>query len=217
VKARIVSFDSENHYAVQLILPWYVVGRLDDAERQRVEAHLPDCARCRADVAWQRRLRSAAIQPETVGDVEHGLAALRSRIASEAHEATQAPAAASKTRRMPWRRVRLAWWRWAFALQSAAMLGFALLLFVPRPADDVYHALGSAPAASADLIVVFQPTATEAQIRQALLASDSRLVGGPSSTGAYLLSVAPRQRDRALEQLRHAPGVARVDSLETAR
>lgn len=221
MKGRIVPFDSENHFAVQLLLPWYVVERLDSTERARVEAHLADCPRCQADVAWQLKLRGAPIEADAAGDVEHGLAAMLSRVASEPRaaapaangEASAASGTASSTERAK-RRRSTSWWRWAFALQFAATLGVALLLFVPQPVENVYHALGAAPAASANLIVVFRATATEPQIRQALRASDAQLVGGPTVTGAYLLGVAPAQRARALERLRSAPAVARVDSLD---
>jgi anti-sigma factor RsiW len=37
------------HRELELLLPWYVKGRLDAAETQRVQAHLETCPTCRAE------------------------------------------------------------------------------------------------------------------------------------------------------------------------
>ena len=41
--------------AVQKLLPWYLTGRLEDAERLQVDEHLATCAECRAELETERQ------------------------------------------------------------------------------------------------------------------------------------------------------------------
>ena len=224
MNGRILRLGGDEHDIVQLLLPWVDGGHLDAAEAARVAAHLSGCARCQADLAWQRRLKELAAQaPAAVDvsgastDVDRGWAALRGRLD------TRAPVAAEVRGRSSIRppraaRPALPWWgglRWLVALQSTVIVGLAALAVMMLPRDDAYRALGSANrAGDASIIVVFRPDASELQIRQALRDSDVRLVDGPTVTGAYLLSAAPTQHAAALERLRHQSAVLRVESLE---
>ncbi|MEO8924897.1 MAG: zf-HC2 domain-containing protein [Caldimonas sp.] len=223
MNGKIIQLDSEDHREVQALLPWYIVERLNDAERRRVEAHLADCPRCQDHVAWQRTLCAARDEPASSIDVEQGLAAMLAKIGADeratarATAADPAPVGDPVHARLPGRRPMVStWWRWALGFQFASILGLTLLLFIPRSPDDHYRTLGAPMASSANLVVVFRPTATEEEIRQALRASEARLVGGPTVTDAYLLSAAPARRTAALERLRSDSAVIRVDSLDAA-
>lgn len=220
MNGRILRLGGAEHDIVQLLLPWYDGGSLDAAEAARVAAHLGSCARCQADMAWQRRLREAAAQAqspaeafETSADADRGWAALRGRIDADA-----ALARVRLARALPAARAASPWWgawRWVMALQSAVIVGLAALVVAPLPRDEPYRALGSASRASdASIVVVFRPDASELQIRQALRASDARLVDGPTVTGAYLLTTAPARHAAAIERLRRQSAVLRVESLE---
>ena len=208
MKARVLHLDSGEHGAVQAVLPWYANGTLDAAERAEVEAHLGDCARCRADLEFQRHLR-ATPAPETLpGDVDRGWLALRARLEAPAAETPRParPRAAPTTPR---------WWPLALGLQAAflgALVLAAAWLFLPH--SDAYRTLGAAPApTAANVLVVFRPEATEAEMRRALRAADARVVGGPTVTDAYLLRL-PALGPESLARLRAEPAVARVESLE---
>jgi hypothetical protein len=220
VTGRILRLGGDEHDAVQLLLPWYDGGSLEAAEVARVAAHLGACARCQADMGWQRRLRDAATQAassaeafETPADADRGWAALRGRIGGDGASAPArlaAPLPAVRAASPRWGA-----WRWVVALQSAVILGLAALVIAPLPRDDAYRALGSASRASdASIVVVFRPDASELQIRQALRDSGARLVDGPTVTGAYLLSTAPARHAAAIERLRGHGAVLRVESLE---
>jgi len=207
----------DEHDIVQLLLPWLDGGHLDAAESARVTAHLAGCARCQADIAWQRRLKDIVVdEPASThasGDVDRGWAALRGRLDSEASAGRGRPAKPLRTARAapPW------WggWRWVMALQSMVIVGLAALVVVMLPRDDAYRALGSpSRAGDASIVVVFRPEASELQIRQALRDSDVRLVDGPTVTGAYLLSAAPARHAAAIERLRRQAAVLRVESLD---
>jgi anti-sigma factor RsiW len=214
VKARILALDSDEHRAMQALLPWFVNGTLDELQAARVETHLAGCARCQADAAWQARLRdrpgAGAPADDAAGDVDRDWAALRSRIdAKRPATAPRTPRPAARER-WPWPR----WSRWVVAAQSGVMLVLALALFGATRPTEPYRGLGGAPVTTAaNAIVVFRPDATEAQIRAALRASDSRVVGGPTVMDAYLLHLAEPGPD-ALARLRSHPAVQRAESLD---
>ncbi len=206
MKARILALDSDEHRAVQSLLPWFVNGTLGAVEAGRVEAHIAECARCQADTAFQVRLRDLGVATEAVGDVERGWGALRGRLEPQAATARHAPGSP--------RRRWAGWLPLAFGLQGALVLVLAIswLMFPRQP--EPYRTLGAPPsAATANALVVFRADATEAQMRQALRASEARLVGGPTVTDAYLLSM-PDLGAQALARLRAQPGVVRVESLD---
>jgi hypothetical protein len=174
------------------LLPWYVTGQLDGAERARVEAHLNGCADCRAEVRFQRRLEAEVARLPL--DVEEGWARMRRRLAAD----------------RPGRRVvdalrrRAAWLGWGVA--AVVSLGAGALLLpslAPSQGAAAYHALGAAPRGTAgNVVVIFRPDATERQMRETLHASGARLVDGPTPADAYVLHVAPAQRPAALAILR---------------
>jgi len=211
VKADVLPMDGAEHQAVQLLLPWHGNGMLSDAELAQVEAHLASCARCRADLAWQARLRGARPEQATLAQapaVDRGWAALRAQIA--APDDTPAPRVPRKLG------TALPWWPIALALQSSLLvlvsLAFAWSMFAPR--GEPYRALGTgAPDSAANALVVFRPEATQAQMRDALRAGDARIVGGPTVTDAYLLHLNATGRD-ALARLRAQPGVLRIEALD---
>ena len=219
MNGRILRLGGDEHDIVQLLLPWYDGGHLDAAEVKRVTAHLGGCARCHADLAWQRKLRAVAADVPALagaaspaGDVDHGWAALRGQL--DAAAAAGRGRAAKPPRAARSAPPRWGGWRWVVALQSTVIVGLAALVIVMVPRDDAYRALGSpSRAGDASIVVVFRPEASEVQIRQALRDSDARLVDGPTVTGAYLLSVAPERHEHALARLRAAGSVLRVDSL----
>jgi anti-sigma factor RsiW len=207
VKARVLHLDSDEHGAVQAVLPWYANGTLDAAERAEVEAHLGDCARCRADLEFQRHLRATPAREALPGEVDRGWLALRAQIEAPAAESAR-PTPAHDRRSTP------RWWPLALGLQAAfvvVLMVASAWLFLPRP--DAYRTLGAAAPPAANALVVFRPDATEAEMRRALRAADARVVGGPTVTDAYLLRI-PELGEDSLARLRAEPAVARVESLE---
>lgn len=198
----VLHFDPEAHARVQSLLPWYVNGRLEDAERAAVDHHLAACPRCRADLVAERRLHTtlaAAAPTPPAPPAGSRLARALERLA---------PAA------LPVR------WRWVLGLQSALLLAALAVAAVlwQHARDDAlapYRAMGPTPAsAAANVVVMFKPEATEAQIRQALARCGARFAGGPTTTRAYLLAL-PAADAAALERLRSQPGVAMAESLAT--
>jgi anti-sigma factor RsiW len=207
---RVVPLNPDAHAEVQVLLPWYVTGRLEAGELAQIEAHLAACPRCAAEVEAERRLQAAHLGIETPGDVERSLAALRTRMAASRPAAQPALAPSAHAPRAGWWRGAPGWLQGALALQFAVIVGLAGWLLASPEGD--YRVLGSG-AASGNVVVKFRADAAEQDIRQALRASGARLVDGPTSTDAYLLVVPAGQEASAIARLRAQPQVVMAESL----
>ncbi len=212
MNGRIISLHGDLHDDACALLPWYVTGQLDDADVARIEAHLPTCAQCQADLAGERRLQAALSGlHEPVGDADAGFDALRDRLAPRSQGVAH--------NLVPARRTRLAqagrqwrdsapWLRWAMAAQLTllALAGMALVVTTHRAVSQApqYHTLGAAPdPAAANIVVVFRPDIRESELRQTLRDNRARLVGGPTAADAYLLHVDAAARSATVDRLRH--------------
>jgi anti-sigma factor RsiW len=83
MNSNIVHLEPDPHVAVQMLLPWYLTGRLAPEERTAVESHLSTCAQCRAELDTERQWRE--MQPVQMAhvDVEEGWARMRARLATD--------------------------------------------------------------------------------------------------------------------------------------
>jgi anti-sigma factor RsiW len=166
------------------LLPSYVTGQIDLEEQALVEHHVSTCAHCRRQLAFERRMidEFAAMTPE----IDSGWARLRRRIESQQRaswwdKVARDAGAAWQTLTRP-----------AVAALATAQLAFvgiagALLFSLSQPS---YQALGSSPPPqSANVIAMFRADTTESQLADLLRANGASLVGGPTSTDAYMLRV----------------------------
>jgi anti-sigma factor RsiW len=213
MSGRILHLEPDPHAQVQRLLPWYLTGRLDTAEHDAVEAHLAQCAECRAELRTERQWQLLQPGDGSQVDVEDGWARMRVRLGGDA----------PPPRRRAW--MRSAWRAGAGASARAwaapALLSVALAVAIgvtlrPAPAGGEYHALAAPAEAGATAVVRFRPDATEAQIRQGLKDSGARLVDGPTVSDAYVVRLPREHYAAALDKLRKAPGVALVEALESA-
>ena len=217
MSAKVLAIGADDaHQGVQALLPWYLSGGLDPAEVDVLEAHLSGCARCQAELAWERSVQAARAAPAGDaghGDVERGWARLRARI--EASERAASTGAAARPAPAPARlHVAMRRWRALAAAQFAAIGALAALLLWLPAHDERYHALGAAsPAPSGNLIVRFRPETPERELRGALAQAGARLVDGPTVTDAYLLEVPAARQAAALAALRAQPSVVLAESL----
>ena len=216
MSGRVVHLGTDVHQKVQALLPWYVCASLGAEERVRVEAHLAECARCQAELAWERKLQVAHADIDVPGDVDQGFALLRERIASAAAPRRRSSLA---TRLMHGWHKGPAWMLWALLGQCAVVAALSGWLLVPLAFEQRYRALGG-PAATpgaavgGNLIVRFRPEATEQEMRRALRDSEARLVYGPTTTDAYLLAVPTGHETAAVARLRNSSAVLLVESLD---
>ena len=197
------------HDEAEELIPWYVTGQLDDADRTLVENHLSSCVRCRRQLAAERQLidEFQTLTPE----VDTSWARLRAQIEPHSTPRSGFASAAAEF--------------WAFlsrpavATLAAAQLAFvilagAILLSLSQPS---YHALGGAEVSpGANIIIIFRPDATEGDIRIALRASGAQLVGGPTPADAYLVHVPAKQRESALARLQSDDNVQMAEPIDEA-
>ena len=186
----------EPHHEAEELLPWYVTGQLGFEEQTLVEQHVSSCAHCRRQLAFERRMidEFSTMTPE----VDSGWARLRRRIEQPSeswwHKIERDFAAVWQGFNRP-----------AVAAFAVAQLAFvvvagAVLLSLSQPS---YRALGSAPPPqTANIIVMFGADTTESQITDLLRANGASLVGGPTSTDAFLLRVPDSSRSAVLEKMR---------------
>ncbi len=219
MSANIVNLGSPMHQNVQDLLPWFVMGSLDDDDRTVVDEHLLACAACRRDTEWHRQVRAAHATLAPARDADRAFAALQARL----------PASMAGSPAVGWLSALRAWWqaqqpwaRYALALQPVLILGLAgALLMGPGKSvpeePGLFHALGQPTAAltAARLVVVFAPQTTQVEMRRVLLASGARIVDGPTAADAYILAVAPERAEQAAQQLRSEHSVLLIQALDT--
>ena len=201
----IIRLQDELHARTQGLLPWYVNGTLDAAEREAVDAHLAHCAECATEV---RREQALAAQIAELGiDTDHGWEAMRERM-------TRLPPRAAAPVRLLRRPVSFGWVVGA-QLAAAALIVAVLLPTRHDTTEPAYHVLGTATTARAgNVIVQFGPEVTTRQVQAALAGADAGIVDGPTVTGAYVLHVGDAQRAAALTRLRATPGMVLAEPID---
>ena len=196
------------HDEAEVLLTWYATGQLEPADRLLVERHLSACAGCREQLSVERRLihEFRGFAPE----VDAGWARLRRRM-----EPGRDRRIHPMPKRRGWSIVRHPAVAGLAAAQLALLvIGGSWLLSLSKP---TYRTLGSAPvAAAADVIVIFQPLATEQDVRATLKEANASIVDGPTDADAYLLHVPAEQRQQALSKLQRDRDVQMAQPIDGA-
>jgi hypothetical protein len=195
--ANIIRLHSDPHEQIEKLLPWYVTGQIEPADRVKVEAHLAECIGCQAELQFERRLSGEVADLPL--DMAPGWAELRRQLAVPLPYHRRAGRMRAAVRRAIVRPGKAAW----FLGAQAAIVLVAAVLIAPIERPAPYRTLGSGPAAAGgNIIVIFRPDTSEQDMRHTLVATGARLVDGPTSAAAYVLRVAPSRRAAALVKLR---------------
>jgi anti-sigma factor RsiW len=212
-----------SHQRVWELLPWYINGSLEPGERERVEAHLATCSRCREEAGLCQRTAEEIAGAGEVSPSPHPVQFQRllARIDESEREAEALPEA-GRPLLAPVRSLVRATprpFRWVMVAQAAAIFLLAGLLALraqrpgagsPAAPAAPYRTLSNpepAPVPSVRLRVMFQPKATEREIRDLLHGVSGEITAGPSPSGAYTIDV-PATRDPVgvvLARLRSEP------------
>jgi len=183
-------YTAAEHQDIGELLPWFVNGRLSDADRQRVDSHLRLCEVCRDELAAQHRIYR---EMSADAGVEHmpmaGLNRLRLRIENleDAGTARAAPEEASR---------------------SGAPAGSAN-----------YYTVTTAAAQPANTAIraVFAPTVTLSELQELLDDAHLKIVSGPTEAGVYSLAMsASPSVDWSLRRLRGHETVRFAESVVPA-
>ena len=203
---RLFRFDDPEHGNAAELLPWLVNDTLGGAERVRVERHLVECVACRSELEDLRTLRASIAEDDADPVVAHAFSRMNARL-------DEVRPGLSAKRIRPWItghwRQTSPWLRGAVIAQSALL---ALLIGAPlgQSVPQYYRTLAATPARpSADdqIVVVFNPSLRETDLRSLLLDLHARIVDGPSPTGAYTLELAQGEQRAAIAKLRRQQSV----------
>ena len=197
------------HDEAQMMLPWRVNGTLEPGDAALFEAHLAECAECRADLAANLMLRELYAALPTTGEPARPalLGALEGRL----------PPAGDSSWRFLKRRLSSSWGKAAQAAVAAAAAVALVLAVAPTEQDSGFRLLGSdAPAQQGNALVMFAPETPERDLRAALEQAGARLVDGPTASGAYIVQVPAQRRAQALEGLRDLPQVVLAEPIDAA-
>jgi predicted anti-sigma-YlaC factor YlaD len=209
---NVVPIHRDAHREALTLLPWYVSDALSEEDRAAVEAHLKDCADCRAELDFERRLAAEVVA--LPAETEPAWEAMQRKMDAPARRQ------AKPRRRATLRAAKeaLPWLGWAVAAQILLLLGMRTLAPTPRPsAPATYHALASASASSsANIAVIFRPRTTESDIQAVLRSSGAHVVDGPTAADAWMLAAPAVKRDAALRSLRASPAVMTAEPVDPA-
>ena len=203
----------DDHLEVEMLLPWYVTSQLDADATLAIDAHLENCGACRQLLAEERQLRDAVVAiPEAAAvaaavPIRFGLPRLRQ---------TRSPSSWSRVVRSAAANIRTSSKvGWFLAAQAAVILivfDVGQSTMQPSPA---YRTLSSASSSeTGNVIIAFEPTSTEEEIRSALKAVDAKIVGGPTASDAYILHVAESDRPKHLKLLRDQRSVILAEPID---
>ena len=183
----------------ELLLPWYVSGRLEADEQARVEQALKRSPELRQALEEERRLQAAVATAPLPLPREIDPDALLA--AAAAKEAAYAPSRAPR-----WLKPAL-----AAAIVVAVVEGVALAWLSPT---SVYRtASGPVPKITIEstrYAVHFVEDTSVARVREALAEAEAGIIRGPMPDGAYILETA--KGERALDRLKQS-GVMRTIAL----
>jgi anti-sigma factor RsiW len=212
MSGRVLPFDPAAHKVADVLLPWFVNGTLDQDELAFVEQHLSECVRCQREVQWLRELRAACIDGEAAPGASTVFRNLRRQL-----DQPRAERGRGASLRKLWKRAP-PWSRWAMAAELAAIVALAAVLLPTTDGLAPYRTLGarSAAAPTGSLVVVFDPTTPESELRRMLRKAEARVADGPTQTNAYVLKVAAQRQVEAVQALRAEPAVVLVEQLDRA-
>jgi hypothetical protein len=211
MSGRVLPFDPPAHKVADVLLPWFVNGTLEKDELAFVQQHLSECVRCQREVEWLRELRAACLD----GEAAPGASSVFRNLRRQLDEPRTVRGEGAWPRRF-WRRAP-PWSQWALAAELAVIVALGAALLQGTDGPSLYRTLGARNAAApttGTLVVVFDPTTAESDLRRILREAGARVVDGPTQANAYVLQVAGERRDKAEQALRAEAAVVLVEQLD---
>jgi anti-sigma factor RsiW len=215
--------EARMHEEISALIPWYVNGSIGEGDRQRVEAHLAQCTRCREDMALEQRVHAGmSVQPGVEYMPAASLKRLQSRLDGlTAAQSGEAAVAAPRTRFVAAGR-RAVTWHGVMAASVAIMAVAVSLLAADRwmqsrVEDGPYRTVtASKPRVPGEVIrAVFVPTITLVELQAVLDEAGLRIVSGPTEAGVYSLAAnSQRPVSASLAALRGHAKVRFAESIE---
>jgi anti-sigma factor RsiW len=220
-----IDYTAAEHQEIGELLPWFVNGRLSEADRQRVDAHLRVCEACTDELAAQRRIYGVMSVDAGVERMPTaGLKRLRLRIESldEVGPAPAAPDEVARSEAPAASSLRQRRGAIAASIAMTAVGALAALLWNQHerriaPAN-YYTVTTTAPQpANTAIRAVFAPTVTLSELQELLDDAHLRIVSGPTEAGVYSLAMSGSPSvDWSLRRLRGHEAVRFAESVVPA-
>ncbi len=186
-------------------LPWHITGKLSDDEHAQLDAALAQNKSLAAERGWLESVRDHIKHDTALPDKNAGFDKLMARIHGE-QSGKVVSLHASR-----WRRAMVAVAA-TVLLAQAAVIG---VMFKHQQQETSIAPLSgpTQPVGGATLQVTFRESATEAEIRAALIGANIEIASGPSALGIYTVRVMSGAREAAVEKLRKSAAVESVTPL----
>jgi hypothetical protein len=217
--------------AVGELLAWYVNGTLSAAECARVEAHMQECAACRAREAFEQRVSASMRTPRD--NIQHApqagwknlVARLDRTQVDRPHLDREAGAASAASVRTPERRPRIEWSSAlgvAVVIQAAAIVVLALALVQdrePPPEAPQFRTLANEDPTlgfhGALVRIAFDSSVDETAAKAVAERSAAHILAGPSPDNVYTFGFENADAgigiDQTVNALRREPHVLLVE------
>ena len=216
--------DARMHDEISLLIPWYVNGSIGEGDRQRVDAHLTQCARCREDMVLERRVYAGmSVEPGVEYMPAASLKRLQSRLDDlAAAQPAEAEAQATPASFVPAGRRAIAW-QGVMAASVAIMAVAVSMLAADRwmqsrtRAGALYSTVTTSKPRVPDEVIraVFAPTITLVELQAVLDEAGLRIVSGPTEAGVYSLAAnSGRPVSASLASLRGHAKVRFAESIQ---
>jgi hypothetical protein len=192
----IATGDPATHEEAWLALPWLVNGRLSQAERDKIEPHVRDCAACREELAFQRLLCNALGEPDRVTYAPGpSFRKLMDRIDGSAPtrrtaESNRPPATPVRSRARGWGSLDVSLWRppgLAWAASFVLMVGLAgIVTSIYRQSQALYVTHTDKTVAAANVLhIAFNRSVTIGEAEEVLRSAGAHIVEGPDESGIF--------------------------------
>ncbi len=199
------------HREVWELLPWLANDTLSDAETQRCERHIDECADCRDEFQAQQSLRQQIQSGKSVLHTPH--ASLRKLMARIDQEEVLPPLPSAP----PASTHRTRWLSAAVVLLAVGLVSFGGFMSwklnelreAPRYVT-VSAPTPQLPVATVVARAVFADSLSVSDLNSLLRSHQAQVIAGPSEAGVYTLAfpgISDRQAEAAVVRLRGDPQV----------
>jgi hypothetical protein len=182
----------DTHAEAWALLPWLANGRIEAVDREWVEAHVANCAECRAEAAAQRMVATqmnrdgSLLSDSAATDEQRSFNKLWARI--EASESLAVPAAGTPVAARGARGSRAVRWLAAAVVVQALGLGVLGMSSLRGGGDSGDYKTVAIPAerlGAPAVRLVFDPAASINTINTLLTHQGLEIVSGPGDAGNY--------------------------------
>jgi len=182
----------DTHAEAWALLPWLANGRIVPEDREWLEAHVQDCAECRAELASQRLVashvsleESASPQP-AASEEQRSFNKLWARIEASESAATLATGTTGVAVPVPRSSRTVRWLAAAVVVQAIGLAMLGLTLNNRTPGDPFVTVSKTEPRLKAPGVsLAFAPDTSMGTVNTLLTHQGLSLVAGPGDRGNY--------------------------------